>query len=63
MARMVKCNANGILGDLSTFYKVIINGIKLMNFIRLKVETTDLSKLAFLENKYLEMFMSFKLKK
>lgn len=47
MARMVKYNANGVVGDLFTFYKVIINGIKLMNFIRLKVETTDLSKLAF----------------
>ena len=47
MARMVKCNVVSIVGDLFTFYKVIINGIKLMNFIRLKVETTDLSKLAF----------------
>ena len=22
MARMVKCNANGVVGDLSTFYKI-----------------------------------------
>ena len=47
MTRMVKCNVVSIVGDLFTFYKVIINGTKLMNFIRLKVETTDLSKLAF----------------
>ena len=47
MTRMVKCNASGIVGDLSAFYKVIIYGIKLMNYIRLKVGTTDLSKLAF----------------